>query len=149
MKWTKGRIKEKELLDYFMPEQFRLIEITDQDYEAFFAASEQGKKPKIETKGLKALEWSKVWRGRHCDSTPENRCLYEEGVLEGTMPYFTLLGGYDVTIKTKWWQFWKPKYIFKHNPTPRVVVDYMKKSLFKGMDAEIIEDCYQKILKSS
>lgn len=62
------------------------------------------------------------------------------------MPYYIILGGDGMTIKRKWWQFWKSKYTHKHKPIPREVVDFMKKEMFKGIDSEIIEMCYQNIL---
>ena len=75
--------------------------------------------------------------------------LWEEAVLEGTIPYFTLLGGYEGTIIRKWWnpiRYIKGKFEFYHKPIPRFVVDFMKKEMFKGIDAEIIENCYQGLL---
>ncbi len=72
--------------------------------------------------------------------------MYEDGVLDGSMPYFVILGGYDKTVVRKWWQFWKKKYTHVHDPIPRAVVNQMKKEMFKGIDAEIIEKCYQSIL---
>jgi hypothetical protein len=55
--------------------------------------------------------------------------MYEPGVLEGTMPYYTILGGDD-------------------KPAPRAVVDFIKKEMFQGHDSELIETCYQDILKT-
>jgi hypothetical protein len=53
--------------------------------------------------------------------------MWEAGVLEGSTPYFTLLGGED-------------------KPIPRHVVDFIKKEIFQGQDAGIIESCYQQII---
>lgn len=43
--------------------------------------------------------------------------MWEEGVLEGTVPYMTLLGGF--AANKKWWQFWRGE----HQQIPRYVVD--------------------------
>ena len=45
------------------------------------------------------------------------------------MPYYTILGGEE-----------------GDEPVPRSVVDFMKRTLFKGIDAELIETVYQWIL---
>ena len=137
MKWTQKRLNEKDLLLFF--NQDKSVNITDKDYEDYFSLSEKGIKPKEKTEGFLSLENSKRWRGIHME-------MYEEGVLEGSMPYFIILGGYDKTIKRKFWEFWKPRHI--HNPLPRRVVDFMKKEMFKGTDSEIIEKTYQSILKT-
>lgn len=149
MKWTIGRTKEKELLHYFMPVVSRNIELFPQDYEDYFANSEHGVVPVDESEGYRALCESKRWRGIFCESTQTHRAEYENGILEGTMPYFTILGGHDTVSRRKWWQFWKPKYVFKHTPIPRPVVDYLKRALLNGKDAEIIEKCYKEILSES
>lgn len=54
---------------------------------------------------------------------------YEKGILMGYVPYYTLLGGENKT-----------------EVPPRLAVDFMKKELFKGIDAELIERVYQEIL---
>jgi hypothetical protein len=91
-------------------------------------------------RGFKLLCEGKKWRGIHIHE------MWEEGILEGSTPYFTILGGYDKTIKRKWWQFWKPKQWLEHEPMPRSVVDFIKKDIFKGQDADTIEKCYQSII---
>jgi hypothetical protein len=68
--------------------------------------------------------------------------MYEEGILDGSTPYFVLLGG--ATKKRKWYQFWKEKWI--NEPIPRSVVDFMKKEMFKGHDVETIEMAYNIVL---
>ena len=128
MKWPKGRLAEKESISFFIPEGFKKVEITESDWESFFALSERGVKPK-QTLGTEAICWGKVWRGRFCESSSENRAIWEEGILEGTVPYYTILGGEE-----------------GDEPVPRSVVDFMKRTLFKGIDAELIETVYQWIL---
>ena len=57
--------------------------------------------------------------------------MYEEGVLERSMPYFVLLGGYQ-----------------GEKPMPRNVVNFMKKEMFKGIDGNVIENAYQLVLSN-
>ena len=88
-----------------------------------------------------ALVWGKKRAGIHAHE------MYEPDLLNGATTYFTLLGGHDIIIYRKWYQFWKPKLSVLHKPIPRPVVEYLKKEIFKGLDAEQIEKCYQMILK--
>jgi len=135
MKWSKGRKKEKETLLYFMSSHWDVSKISDEDWYSFFSISERGVYPSKTTYGLDALLNAKQWRGRHCNTIwDENdklvtRCMYEEGILEGTMPYRTILGGED-----------------GDTPVPRSVMEYMKNSLFGGIDSEKIEMLYDSIL---
>ncbi len=85
----------------------------------FLAHSERGKEVKKDNR----LVEGKRWRGITIHE------LWEKGVLEGTVPYFTLLGGEDE----------------KEIP-PRYVIDFTKKEMFKGQDADLIENCYQSLL---
>ncbi len=55
---------------------------------------------------------------------------WEKGILEGSTPYWVLLGGEN-----------------PHEILPRYVVDFMKKELFKGTNKDIIENTYRKVLK--
>lgn len=55
---------------------------------------------------------------------------YEKGILDRTTPYFTILGGEES----------------KEFP-PRDIVDFLKKELFKGIDADFIENMYQEVIK--
>ena len=118
MKWTNGRLKEKELLEYFYPDFFKKKGIIpkESDYEAFFNLSENGIEPKEKTEGYKALEESKRWRGIHMQ-------MWEEGVLEGSVPYYSLL--------------------FDEGKMPRTIVEFIKKEMFKGIDSELIERIYK------
>lgn len=141
MKITDKKLKELMVWEYFIPDNCKWAKKTNQDVEKFFEWSEQGKHkdllaiPTHLPEGrtyFHALFWGKTWAGRHWE-------MYEQGVLDGIMPYFTLIGG--LGNNKRWWQFWKSK----HKPIPRPVVDQMKKEMFKGIDAEIIENCYQQI----
>lgn len=146
MKLSQKKLNEIQLWEYFMPDNCDWQPKTDRDIEMFFEWSEHGKHKEITTKYPPELSYfvglteGKRWAGI-------NMRMWEEGILEGTMPYFTLLGGYDKTVYRKWWQFWKPKQWYKHSPIPRPVVDFMKKELFKGADAELIEKIYLDINK--
>lgn len=140
MKLSSAQQNDLETIKYFIPQQMKKIPITDNDIKMFFENSERGLHKELVNSyrmdGFNALIQGKQWRGIHIHE------LYEQGILDGSMPYFVLLGGFDK--KRKWWQVWKPKYY--HNPMPRHVVDFIKKEIFKGKDAEIIEKCYQSIL---
>lgn len=139
MKFTSKQQKDLETITFFIPKAISHIKITEEDIQKFFEYSDQGKHREDKQMshfedGFNALVEGKRWRGVHMG-------LWEEGVLEGSVPYFTLLGGYE--NNKRWWQFWKSK----HKPIPRSVVDFMEKEMFKGADAELIENCYRKILK--
>lgn len=144
MKLTKSQQNELEVWEYFIPTNCQWLPKTDRDIEMFFEWSQEGKHKSKTMVGdlsyFNALREGKRWAGVHWQ-------MYEEGVLEGTMPYFTILGGFNATVKRKWWQFWKSKYTHVNIPIPRSVVDQMKKEMFKGIDAETIEKCYQRVLE--
>jgi len=165
MKLTKNKKDELECILYFYSNPF-IKEITDKDIENYFNLSEKGIKTKSlydETRtkmdGLDHLKAARRWRGIHCDTSFDkdgnvsNRAIYEEGILDGSVPYFTLLGGNEkatTNIFRKVGNFFFPKYIRKYKitnlPIPRSVVNYLKKSLFKGMDAE--KNVYKEIIKN-
>lgn len=146
---TEKQSKDIEVIEYFIPEVCKKVFITDEDRNMFLEYSEQGKHKNKKGEwshgeqyrnGFNALCEGKRWRGIHIHE------MYEQGVLDGSVPYFALLGGCDKTIKRKWWQFWKKRYTFVHSIPPRSVVDFLKKEMFKGQDAEIIENCYQSLV---
>lgn len=135
---TKSQQNELKVWEYFIPKNIAWLPKTEEDITKFFEWSEQGKHKEREPHGdfsyFNALREGKSWAGVSMQ-------IFEEGVLDGTMPYITILGGFD--NNKKWWQFWKSE----HKPIPRYIVDFMKKEMFKGKDAEIIESCYQQLLK--
>lgn len=96
--------------------------------DAFALLSERGIRPNlgalINPLRFFQLKEAKRWRGIICHE------LWEQGIIDGSIPYWTLLGGEDA-----------------NDILPRHVVDFMKKEMFKGMDAENIETIYQKVLK--
>ena len=114
---TNKQLKDLETVKYFIPDCMRGIEISDKNLEMFFEYSERGKnkqkRKNYGTDGFNSLCEGKRWRGIHMQ-------MYEDGVLDGSMPYAVIL-----------------------QDTPRVVVDFMKKEMFKGVDGELIERCYQ------
>ena len=149
MSFTKGQLEDLETVEYFIPSCFSKIKITDEDRRLFLEWSERGKHKELiceyKINGFNALFQGKRWRGIHIHE------LYEPGVLEGTMPYFTILGGFDKRRQTKWWNRWWYKLtnnLYINNPIPRSVVNFMKGEMFKGADANIIENCYQEILNN-
>lgn len=146
MKITPKQQKDLIVSMYFIPQCMSNIQISEIDKKMYLEWSESGlHKDKINTykiDGFNALVQGKEWRGVHMQ-------MFEDGVLEGTMPYYTILGGDSKEIKRKWWQFWKPKYRVVNEPIPREVVDFMKKEMFKGVDNQQIENAYQEVLKNT
>lgn len=120
MKLTKGQRRDIDLCRYFYP-----CDPTDEDIQEYLDMSEKGKGGNRGKFSDNPLVVGKTRRGLAME-------MYEEGVLEGTMPYFTLLGGYASNKN-------------KHKPIPRFVVDFMKKEMFRGMDANIIEEVYSNL----
>ena len=154
-KLTKGQKNEKENLEWFGSHLNRLKAPNDEDFKEFLDKSERGIEIKPHTEviynsdgkvaGVKKVREGKFnyyveakrWRGIFCDSARDkvtgeiiHRAEYEEGILSGDMPYYVILGGCD------------------DEPTPLSVVNYMKKSLFGGMDKELIESVYQQICQN-
>jgi len=126
MNLTSGQKKDLETITYFIPNACKDWVITDKDIEDYFAYSDRGIKRGDEESmqvkdGYHALLEGKRWRGIHAHE------IYEEGVLEGSMPYTVLFGDKD--------------HVFH-----RSVVDYLKKEMFKGKDADIIEKIYSQIV---
>lgn len=93
---------------------------------AFIMKSERGIEPdfsKIENPyRYHQLVEAKKWEGNHI-------AMYEEGILEGSISYWVLLGGED----------------YREIP-PLAVVNWMSKQLFKGIDKELILSVYKNIL---
>lgn len=130
MKWTKGRLREKGTIEFFWPINSvkEPIAVFDSDWEAFFDISERGKQTKKPSQsgmienGYDLILEGKRWRDIHMN-------MWQDGVLEGTVPYFCILGGEN-----------------GDSPIPRSVVDFMKRDMFGGIDADTIEKTYKKIL---
>lgn len=115
---TKAQHDDIELAKYFIPEQFLSIPITLEDEIKYLGYSEQGRHKDDAVfgeanNGFQVLLLGKSRRGLHVD-------LWEQGVLEGTFPYADLF----------------------NKSVPRMVIDFMKKEMFKGRDAELIETIY-------
>lgn len=140
MNFTKRQLEDLETIEYFVPDwgwgDKKDVEITDKDRELFLLYSERGIEPEIKTIGYQKLLEGKSWRGIHIHE------LYEQGILDRSVPYFTLLGG-CCGEKRKWYNPMRYfKGLFRHDPMPRSVVNFMKKEMFKGYDAELIEKVY-------
>lgn len=128
MKLTKAQQTDIDLCKFFHP-----CNPTDEEITEYLALSERGEGKERGKFSTNSLVIGKTRRGLMMR-------MYEEGVLEGIIPYITLLGGFE--NNKRWWQFWKSE----HKPIPRFVVEFMKKEMFKGIDADVIEKCYQEIL---
>ena len=124
MNFSKKQQRDLESILYFMPMQLKGVDITDQDIEDFFAFSDRGVRQRIKTRGYEVLCAGKEWRGIHIHE------MWEEGIMDGSVPYFVLLGGETY-----------------QELMPRVVVDFLKGEIFKGQDAKMIEGTYQEILR--
>lgn len=113
-----------------MPTNCKWLPKTDKDVEMFFEWSEQGKHKDRQMVGdlsyFEGLRQGKRWAGIHIHE------MYEKGVSDKSMPYYVLLGGYE-----------------DEEPMPRQVVDFLKKEMFKGHDAELIEKVYNEITENN
>lgn len=143
MNLTSKQKNELVVWEHFIPRNVAWQGKTDEDMQRFFEWSQEGKHRDVvqgDTSYFEALRQGKRWAGVHMG-------MFEEGVLEGSMPYMEILGSKQIVLKRKWWQLWKPRITWEDKPVPREVVDFMKKEMFKGIDVEIIEKCYQEITK--
>lgn len=117
MHLTNKQKQDLETIEYFNPNYCKYPQRTEKDIEMFFEWSERGlHKDKIneyKMDGFNALVQGKRWRGIQMQ-------IYEDGVLDG-MGYVSFI---DKTV-------------------PRSVIDFMKKEMFQGIDANIIEEVYQ------
>lgn len=114
MKLTPKQQIEIERLKWFS----KRTDFTDKEINEYFDWSEHG----IGTGGILSLikEKQGITMG-----------MWEQGILDGSVSYFTLLGGED-----------------KKELPPLNVINFIKKEMFKGVDADIIECTYQDILRS-
>lgn len=116
MKYTEKQRNELEVWRYFIPDNVAWEAENDNDIMKFFEWSQAGKHKNAhygDRSYFEALRQGKSWAGVHAE-------MYEEGILDGSMPYVEILRG-----------------------APRAVINFLKKEMFKGADAEIIESVYQ------
>ena len=138
--------KEIDLLKWFIRDNLKHINITDKDIEKYFKWSETGKyKDEIKMShfddGFNLLVACKQNRELQMQ-------IWEDGI--ETVPYFTILGGWAGIEKRSIFnpmRYIDNKYRLYHIPLRRDVVDFMKKGMFKGMDAEQIEKLYNDITR--
>lgn len=125
MKLTNKQKKDIETIMMFIPDTHKNVEITEKDKADFQAYSTHGVLPKgkkqtgkldMNIDGFTALIHGKRLRGLHME-------LWEDGVMEGTTPYYTLLQNSQGKI-------------------PKSLKEFMKKEMFKGVDSELIENVY-------
>jgi len=132
MRLSRKQQLDLETIEFFIPQNFTgrtvypcgAIESPDGNSpeRVFFDYSDKGIKFRgrlvTDLKRLEQLIQGKRWRGIMMEE-------YENSILAGDIPYIVLLQG-----------------------MPRVVVDFMKKEMFKGAAAESIEVAYQEVLTS-
>jgi len=118
--------KEIERLEFFIRNSPAKDFVGEDADKAFIDFSEKGIKTELEELQnpirYKQLCQAKRWQGITMQ-------MWEDSILDGSIPYWTLLGGEN------------PKEIL-----PKNIVDFLKKELFKGIDKETIEKCYQEVL---
>lgn len=144
LRLTKSQKKDLETIFYFMPKTCKGESISDEDIKQFFAYSERGIKRGDEDSiqvrdGYHALLEGKRWRGIHME-------MWENGVLDGSVPYFCLLG--EMHIKKGWRKFFSwlfGKRLFTMDLLPQSVVDFMAGEMFKGVDAVLIKNLYDEM----
>jgi len=136
---TKKQERELKVWEYFIPDHLKILPKTERDVEMFFEWSERGMHKDLanpfpaqlkEQEGFtyfQALVAGKQWAGRHIHEMWEPSYLSSDG---SWMGYYWLVGGYP-----------------DEEPMPKEVVDFIKKEMFKGVDAEWIESCYQQALE--
>lgn len=114
---TSKQRTDLECIKHFIPRCMKDILITEEDERDFLSYSERGmfkdRHVQFGRTGFDALCEGKRWRGIHVHE------MYEQGIMDGSVPYCVLVEG-----------------------LPRVVVDFLKKEMFEGNDAELIEMCY-------
>ena len=123
---TNKQKEDLETIKFFIPKDLSKIKINSEDIAKFLENSEKGlHKSDIKQShfkdGFNVLISAKKWRGIHMG-------LWEDSILDGSIGYFTLLGGENT------------KEIL-----PKSVVNFMKKEMFRGKNEEIIEKIYKKI----
>ena len=145
MKLTKKQQNEIKCLDYFAleisqyPSIYCKLEIDDfLDVEKeYFDITQDGKKQIKTNARLEQLLDAKKWRLRNMD-------MYEQGIRD--IGYFTLLGLEPdlkkIKVKGKWkWKETKP------TPVPKSVIEFIAKTMFKGIDKETIKELYSEEIK--
>jgi len=125
MRMTKAQLDDLEVSQYFIPTVMNDIEISPDDKIKYFEWSQEGKHKELidnsKMDGFNALFQGKRWRGI-------NMQMFEDGIIEGTVPYLTILGKEkDDTL------------------VPVSVKNFMKKEMFQGRDADVIERVYNEV----
>lgn len=113
---TPKQRRDLDCIKWFIPKDLLKVEISQKDELDFLDFSDNGITPQVKTPGYTALMEGKRWRGIHVHE------MYEQGILEGSVPYMILL-----------------------EDMPRIVVDFLKKEMFKGHDEGIIEACFAEL----
>ena len=111
------QLNEIECLDYFALANCDYKDNTVE--EAYFQITNSGVK-KVKTNNgdrLRKLLDTKKWRLRFMD-------MYEQGILEGSVPLYTLLG------------------FENNNIIPKYIIKFITKTLFKGKDKDMIISFY-------
>lgn len=139
------KLNNKDLLlaSYFIPSSLKNIQVTDKDKQMFVEWSSEGKHKELVklshfSDGFNALIYGKKYAGITMG-------LWEEGIIEGSNCYFTLLGGYQGRKRTKLERL-LGREEYAHKPIPKMIVEHMKKEMFKGMDSDIIDKIYKTLI---
>lgn len=153
MRLTSKQQRDLQSIKYFIPSGLTQVPLTPRGIEMFFEYSDKGMHRELlsttvwtfgdaDLDTMYALSQGKIWRGRHTE-------IFEVGILDGSMPWVAIIGNSTVVVQRQWWQLWKPRHWTEHRPTPRAVVDFMKKEMFQGVDSDIIERCHQSFLRAA
>lgn len=136
---TEKQAKDIECIKYFIPKVMATIPVTDEDISMFLEYSDKGMhKDKLYEaphkdftpqywNGLNALAQGKKKRGLHMR-------MWEEGLMEAPAVFWISHMAFYELIENDGDIF------------PRPVVDFMKREMFKGGAADLIETTYQELL---
>lgn len=123
IKLTQKQKNDIEIIKYFIPKSHKNAIITQEDIQEFVEFDCYGKQSSKYDPTRRKVDWynalceGKIWRGIFI-------WLYEEWVMDGSTPYYTLL---------KW--------------MPIIVKDYIKKEMFKWVNSDKIDYIWQEANK--
>ncbi len=114
---TKKQQNEIKCLDYFsLAKELYAGNDECNAEEEYFKITQDGKSKKYKNARLEQLLDAKKWRLRQMD-------MYEQGIIDGSVPFSTLLFDED------------------EKALPNYIINFMAKTMFKGMEKETIINC--------